>query len=291
MLAAVAEGRCQGLLGSLGTPPLVQGVEEPHGEGSGSPSSPEGLEGPLRPQRRAGSDLTAWVTGGGRGSSCLHPTPFGVRQDVSHQYFPLECCCFGNSNSLNWDCFRGASSRALVQSKPPPFSGWVLSFSLTCSSRPASLCSTSPVLFTRSKSSSSASTSTLEGQRGEEPPRQPLLHQSRLLPAQVTGGQKDVPVSGVRVPLRNVSDLLLRVLLLLALPVLQVALLQVHLPREEGSFFVLLQLLFCQGKGMAVPSGPRASQTWVPQPGRQASSPGVGCCAPGKGWRGGAGPH
>jgi len=61
-----------------------------------------------------------------------------------------------------------------------------------------------------------------------------------------------VPVSGVLVPLRNVSDLLLRVLLLLALLVLQVVLLQVHLPREEGSFFVLLQLLFCQRKRMAV---------------------------------------
>lgn len=51
-----------------GTPLLKQDVERLHGEGVESPPSPEGLEGPLGPRRRAGSDLTAWVTSGGRGS-------------------------------------------------------------------------------------------------------------------------------------------------------------------------------------------------------------------------------
>lgn len=58
---------------SLGTPLLVQAVEQLHGEGVESATSPEGLEGPHRPRRRAGSDLTAWLTCGGRSSSHNFP--------------------------------------------------------------------------------------------------------------------------------------------------------------------------------------------------------------------------
>lgn len=53
--AAISERGCQGLVLLPGTPLLVL-----YGEGVESPPSPEGLEGPLRPRRRARSDLTAW---------------------------------------------------------------------------------------------------------------------------------------------------------------------------------------------------------------------------------------
>lgn len=98
---------------------------------------------------------------------------------------------------------------------------------------------------------------------------------SQFPPAQDSRGW-DVPFSAVSVPLCNVSDFLLCVLLLLALLVLQVVLLQVHLPGEQGSFFILLQLLFCQGKGMAMLSYPEASQAPIPQHRRQTLCPGEG---------------